>query len=129
MTRDEAAVVKQGLLEFADRFTGPRNCRDIGVVLRDPTGDVGGGITAYTVWDWLQIENLWVAEALRGRGYGWQLLSRAEAIAVGYGCRLARLDTFEFEAREFYERRGYVVYAQTDNFPEGHTQFHLRKEL
>ncbi len=129
MTRDEAALVKRGLVEFADQFTGARNCRDIGVVLRDATGNVGGGITAYTIWDWLQIENLWVKEELRGRGYGYQLLCRAESIAVGYGCRFARLDTFEFEARDFYERQGYIVYSHTDNFPAGHTQFHLRKQL
>lgn len=129
MTHDEPVLVKRGLVEFADRFTGPRNGRDIGVVLRDPDGNVGGGITGYAIWDWLQIETLWIDEGLRGRGYGYQLLNRAEAIGAGYGCRFARLDTFEFEAREFYERQGYVVYARTDDFPEGHTQFHLRKQL
>lgn len=129
MTKDEAAHVKRKLAEFADQFTEPRNYRDIGVVLRDGDGNVSGGITAYTIWDWLQIESLWIAEELRGRGYGHKLLMRAEAIGRGYGCRYARLDTFEFEARVFYERHGYAVYSQTVDFPEGHTQLHLKKLL
>lgn len=39
------------------------------------------------------------------------------------------LDTFDFEARAFYERPGYVVYAQLDKFPAGHVQLHMLKVL
>ena len=30
---------------------------------------------------------------------------------------LLMLDTFEFEARDFYEAHGYAVQSQTDDFP------------
>ena len=39
------------------------------------------------------------------------------------------VDTFEFEARDFYEAHGYVVQSQTEGFPAGHTHYHLTKEL
>ena len=50
-------------------------------------------------------------------------------MARARGCRHARLDTFDFQARTFYEQLGYRVYAELPDFPEGHRQFHLIKEL
>jgi GNAT superfamily N-acetyltransferase len=129
MTQGEADYVEQKLVEFADQFTEPRNYREFGVALRDSEGSTVGGITCNTVWDWLQIGVLWIPDDLRGQGYGHQLLERAEELGRARGCRFARLNTFEFEARGFYESHGYTVRAQTDGFPAGHTQYHLAKEL
>jgi GNAT superfamily N-acetyltransferase len=129
LTKDEADYVQRKLVEFADRFTGPRDNREIGVALRDIEGRVVGGITANTVWDWLQIEVLWIPEDLRGKGFGRQLLARAEELGRARGCRYVRLSTFEFEAREFYESQGYAVVSETNDFPKGHTQFYLTKTL
>ena len=56
-------------------------------------------------------------------------LARAEEVAVERGCTHARLDTFDFQARDFYERLGYTVYAELPGFPTGHAQLHLRKVL
>ncbi len=127
MTKCEADYVQQKLIEFADEFTEPRNYRELGVVLRDADGDTVGGITANTVWDWLQIGVLWIPEEMRGEGYGHQLLTRIEELGRQCGCKSARLDTFEFEAKEFYEAQGYRIVSQTDDFPKGHTQYHLIK--
>jgi GNAT superfamily N-acetyltransferase len=129
LTKDEADYVQRKLIEFADRFTKPRNFREIGVALRDSDGNAVGGITASTVWDWLQIGILWIPEEMRGRGYGSQLLERIEQCGRECDCRYARLNTFDFEARGFYEAHGHRVVSQTDDFPSGHTQFHLTKEL
>jgi GNAT superfamily N-acetyltransferase len=129
LTKEESEYVQQRLVEFADGHTGARNHRELGLALRDEDGCVLGGLTANIVWDWLQISVLWVDECVRGNGLGHRLLSTAEGLARAQGCRHARLNTFEFEAREFYEQHGYVVRFKTDDFPEGHTQFHMTKEL
>ena len=129
MTRDEAGFVQKKLVEFSDQFTPPRNYREIGVVLRDAQGKVSGGVVANTVWDWLQIGVLWLPEELRGQGHGHRLLKRVEVLGRANGCRHAKLDTFDFEARAFYESHGYVVRSHTANFPQGHTQYHLAKDL
>ena len=129
ITPDEAEYIEKKLVEFADQFTGPRNNRGFGIVLRNAEGDVLGGITGNTLWDWLQIGVLWLTEELRGQGLGHQLLERAEALGRQRGCKFARLSTWEFEARAFYEAHGYRVFSQQDDFPKGHTQFYLSKEL
>ncbi|TVQ63708.1 MAG: GNAT family N-acetyltransferase [Phycisphaerales bacterium] len=129
MNADEASFVQQGLIEFADRFTGPRNYKEFGIVLRDEHGTVCGGIIGSTIWNWLRIDVLWLPEGLRGRGFGKRLLEYAEDLARKRGCDSAMLDTFDFEARDFYEAHGYVVRSQTDDFPPGHTHYRLTKGL
>lgn len=126
---DEAAYVQSQLVEFADAFTGPRNTQRFGIALRNETGAVFGGVLGDIVWDWLQVATLWVAEELRGQGHGDRLLHEAEALGRRRGCRFARLSTWEFEAKAFYEARGYTVYGQLDDFPQGHTQYFLKKKF
>ena len=75
------------------------------------------------------IEGLWVADDQRGRGYGSQLLTAAETIAVERGCIGAWLGTFDFQARGFYERHGYRVFGELADFPAGHRHFELSKRF
>ena len=41
------------------------------------------------------------------------------------------LDTLSFQARPFYEKLGYRVYGQLEDFPagSGHTRYYLTKTL
>jgi len=120
--------IYDGLLA-ADPQSEPRRFAPLVLSLRDSEARLMGGVLAATAWNWLSIDALWIDESLRGRGYGQALLVETEALARKRGCTHARLDTFDFQARGFYERFGYTVYAQLDGFPAGHTQFHLRKTL
>lgn len=126
--QDRQALL-DNLVAFGDCFAPPRRYLPLAAVIRDSAGTLCGGLLGATLWDWLQLDVLWVHDSLRRRGYGAQLLRLAEAHAVSLGCHSARLDTFDFEARAFYEHHGYFVYAELPDFPRGHTQFHLRKSL
>lgn len=125
------AVVRQGLRNADPIELPPRELdyRPLYLSLRDSNNEIIGGLYGMTMWSWLMIDGLWVVQAYRGRGLGSQLLSEAEAHAVQRGCRGAWLGTFDFQARAFYERHGYVVFAALENFPPGHTHFHLRKDF
>jgi GNAT superfamily N-acetyltransferase len=48
---------------------------------------VVGGLSARTYWDWLEIDDLFVPETLRGQGLGSSLLQTAEMMAIGRGAR------------------------------------------
>lgn len=72
--------------------------------LLDEHQAIVGGLTASTYWSWLDIDMLWLREDVRRRGYGEQLLRRAEQLAMQRGCRYAQLSTFSFQARGFYEK-------------------------
>ena len=70
-----------------------------------------------------------MAQALRGQGHATRLMAAAEAYAVEKGCVGVVLDTFSFQARPFYERLGYRVFGQLDDYPPGHTRFYMEKRL
>ena len=88
-----------------------------------------GGLVGEIGWKWLFVELLWIAESHRDRGLGANLLRSAEAEAMRRGARHVYLDTFDFQARPFYERQGYEVFGVLEDYPPGHRRFFLRKDL
>jgi GNAT superfamily N-acetyltransferase len=122
-----AAAVRRGIRGADPPDVGPRDWRPVSLALRAHDGVFMGGLYGATMWGWLMVDGLWVAEELRGRGLGRRLLLAAEAAAVERGCRGAWLGTFDFQARGFYERLGYTVFAELADCPPGHRHYHLRK--
>src|SRR3569832_1021875 len=111
----ERAFMRQQLKEFNNRVS-PHHMsvrsvppRALDIFMRDRDGAIAGGITTATFWGWLDIDTLWIAEDLRGRGFGERPLGLAESESLRRGCRYARVDTYSFQARGFYEKQGYRV--------------------
>ena len=66
---------------------------------------------------------MWVAAGLRGGGIGALVLAAAEDEGRARGCTRAHLDTFSYQARPFYEKHGWRVFATLDDYPKGHQRF------
>lgn len=99
------------------------------VFLLDDRQKIKAGLVGLTRWNWLLIETLWVDESIREQGFGRRLMQLAEQEAKQRGCTEALLDTFSFQAKEFYEKLGYEMFAQVDDYPSGYSFFQLKKEL
>jgi GNAT superfamily N-acetyltransferase len=126
----EEAAIREALRSANQAATGlPRDVRPLAIVLRDADGAVIGGLWGRTAWRWLYIENLVVPPALRGQGLGARMLAMAEAEAIRRGCVGARLDTYSFQARPFYERQGYVVAGSIPDCPPGHIRYTMYRRL
>jgi GNAT superfamily N-acetyltransferase len=119
----------RGLTEHALPTTGVPGFVAIAVFARDRSGELRAGIAATVNWNWLQINLVWVATELRGTGLGSRLLGEIEAAGVERGCRHAHLDTFRYQARPFYERHGYEVFAELADYPPGQSRYFMRKRL
>ena len=123
------AEVRQGIREADPRDVGHRDWQPITIALRHSEGVVVGGLYGATMWSWLMIDGLWVSAELRGQGLGHKLLLAAEEIAITRSCTGSWLGTFDFQARGFYEKHGYIVFASLPGFPLGHTHFQLYKHF
>jgi GNAT superfamily N-acetyltransferase len=99
------------------------------VTIADSNRHVVGGLWGRTGYDWLFVELLFVPESLRGRGVGKDILQRAEREAIARGCHGVWLNTFEFQARGFYERLGYTCFGELANYPPGSARYFLKKAL
>lgn len=117
------------LVRFNDSRAGPSGNRPLVVELRGAGGAVVGGLWGSTAYGWLFTQLLAVPDQSRGRGLGRQILSLAEAEAIRRGCHAAWLDTFEFQAKAFYERMGYSCFATLPDYPRGYSRYFMRKEL
>jgi len=80
-------------------------------------------------WDWFYLDLMWIKEEFRGQGYGRQLLKLAEDEARALGAKRAYLDTFSFQAPDFYKKFGYEIFGELKDFPEGHQRHYFTKEL
>jgi len=102
---------------------------EICITVWDEEGNILGGITGNTKMHCLFIQFFWIDESLRGQGVGKKLLKMAEELAIEKQCRMIRLDTFSFQAPDFYKSQGYEVYGKVEDFPEGCTHYLLLKRV
>jgi GNAT superfamily N-acetyltransferase len=108
---------------------GDPRMRPVAVLLTDDDGIHLGGLWGKTAYDWLFVEWLAVPKEHRGAGWGTGLMQEAETIARANGCVGIWRDTFEFQARGFYEKLGFEVFGTLDDHPVGQNRFFLRKRI
>ena len=89
-----------------------------------------GGLLGETQLAWLKIQYVSIRADARRRGIGSRLMSLAEAEAINRGCKYAFLDTMSYQAPDFYQKLGYRIAGQLDNWDShGHAKFFLVKTL
>jgi GNAT superfamily N-acetyltransferase len=103
--------------------------KSVRAFIRDKEDCIVGGIAGDIFGGWVYISLLWVEESLRNEGYGTRLITLLEQEAKQLGCKHAHTDTHSFEARPFYEKLGYEVFAMLEDYPEGHCKHFLKKVL
>ena len=67
---------------------------------------------------WAFVKLFWISEPLRGKGHGAKLLSSAEDYARKNGSTKIMLDTFSFQAPQFYKKQGYTAISRIDGYPQ-----------
>jgi GNAT superfamily N-acetyltransferase len=72
-------------------------------------------------------EFLAVPETARHSGLGTELLSRAEQIAKDRGCAGVWLDTYQFQAPDFYRKHGYQEFGRIADHPRGSQRLFFMK--
>ncbi len=109
---------------------GPSKTEPIALILRDTEHGEGlGGLYGHAYWDWLYIDLLFVPEPARRQGIGSELLARAESFARAKHCVGIWLDSFTFQAPDFYRKHGYEAFGTLDHYPNEESRVFLRKLL
>lgn len=114
----DRAAVMDVLRTFNRAHAHRTRLPDFAVLLRDPdSGAAIGGLIAEDSYGWAFIRYLVVPEHCRGQGLGSRLMAEAEAIAKARGHVGIWLDTYDFQARPFYEKLGYEVFGTLEDVP------------
>lgn len=126
----EQAVVSEGFRAHSKGQGAPDYAKErVKWLGADERGEIRAVLTAEIVWDWIYIDELWVASASRGTGMGAQLMALAEEYAVDRGVAGIWLWTQSWQAVGFYSRLGFEEFTRFDDFPRGHTRVGFRKRL
>jgi len=128
---DESAwgIIGQGISNYNEQQAGNDKAQHLCFVLQGPDKLIVGGVIGAIYWDWLYVDLMWLKDELRGRGYGHRLLTLVEDEARRRGAKNVYLDTFSFQAPNFYKQHGYQVFGELLDFPPGHQRYFLTKQL
>jgi GNAT superfamily N-acetyltransferase len=128
---EEAAwgIIGNGLQQFNLQQAGPEQFTRLCFAVLSSEEVIVGGVLGELYWDWLHIDLMWIPDELRGRGLGQRLLAAIEAEARRRGAKHAFLDTFSFQAPEFYRKQGYRLFGSLPGFPSGFERLFLTKAL
>lgn len=91
--------------------------------------EIIAGLCAKCRGRWLYVELLWVDENNRNKGLGTKLLDKALQKGRENGCHSAFVDTYEWEAPEFYKKHGFEVTQVLNNIFGEFSRYHLSKKL
>lgn len=126
----EMRVVRAGLgSHFREQTPNEQEGIRIDLAIRDHTGNVIGGLLAFTVIRNLVIEHLWIDDRYRGLGLGKKLVAEAEGIAKENGCIACQTYCFSFQAPEFLKKMGYEVFGISDGYPDPVKEYYFTKRL
>ena len=128
---EEAAwgIIGRGISAYNRQQAGEDEFQRLCFALQSPDNEIVGGALGEVYWDWFHLDLLWVKEELRGHGYGHRLLEQIENEARQRGAKNVFLDTFSFQAPDFYRGHGYQVFGELKGFPSGHQRYFFSKQL
>ena len=92
-------------------------------------GELAAGLYGEVYWNALEVDKLFVEPNFRHDGLGKQLMAEAENIAREKNCVYMHLNTFSFQAPDFYQKLGFKIVGELEDFPPGHSKIWLRKTL
>lgn len=129
----ESDYIVDKLVEFNLSIVPSRQETDflwINRIVEDKDRNIIAGILSKMYcWNCLYIDALWVKGDHRKEGLGTRLLKEIEHVAIEKGCHLIHLDTFDFQAKDFYIKNGYEVFGILDECPQGHQRYFLKKVI
>ncbi|WP_449457254.1 GNAT family N-acetyltransferase [Streptococcus suis] len=122
LTEKETEIIENRLSEYDEKFIKyPIDGKiSIGIKIKDDlVAGLEGCITTFNIF---YLSTLFVEEEFRRKGLGKCLIEEMEIRAKKLGANTIRLDTFDFQGKDFYKSMGYeqVGYYRNDedNFEE-----------
>lgn len=132
-SKEDSDYIDNAIVEFNSQkapFTQANAFEKINFVVKTQANEVVGGINSVMYcWGILHIDILWVSDSYRLKGIGTKLMEKVEQTAKQKGASLIHLDTFDWQAKEFYLKHGYEVFGILDDCPPRHKRFYMKKVL
>ena len=125
-------IVDQKLHKFNKHCVPPTQEPDVinkHFLIKDGNKFIAGICAEIYAWKILYISVFFIEAGYRHQGLGTFLLHKIEEEAKAFGVTLIHLDTFDFQAKDFYLKHGYEIFGILEDCPHGHKRYYMKKVL
>jgi len=126
---EDIKIILNNLIQYNLSHIELKEVKPLAIFVNDENSNQIGGISAETHGNWLEISFLWVDENLRGEKVGSKLLKDVEAEALKRGCKYSFVNTFSFQAKDFYLKSGYKEVFTLEEYPLTSKRHYFVKQL
>ena len=119
--------VFNGLRSYNDGFS-MRNQSDFSITAKY-NDEIIAAAVGESKYDWLIIQYLYVNDKFRNNKIGSRLIKSIVDVAKNRKCTGIHLDTFEFQARDFYIKQGFAVFGEIYDHPSGYKRYFMKMIL
>ena len=132
-SEESMKILHEGLHEYVTTYVGEIRRKSPGIrinlVAKNEENQVIGGAHAYTTLKAVHTVQLWVDENYRNQGYGKELLSTVEKIAIDNGCISGLVNALSFESPDFFQKQGYEIFGISDSYDDSILEYFLIKRF
>jgi N-acetylglutamate synthase-like GNAT family acetyltransferase len=125
----EIDEIEEYIYAYNSHAIARNDAQGMGFAIRNDAGRIIGVAAGYSWAGTAELNQMWVDEACRGRGYARDLLNAFIAEAANRGVRRIWVASYDFQAPGLYEKAGFKRMAEFAGWPEGHSNVVLCKTL
>ncbi|QTE74772.1 GNAT family N-acetyltransferase [Clostridiales bacterium FE2010] len=129
LTEEQSTALEDMLDEYDYSFIKFRLDGSVEIGIYD-NGELIAGLSAVmTAFRIMYVSTVFVKEEYRRKGYGAMLMREMEKRAKALGANMIRLDTFDWQGKEFYEALGYQQVGHYTNEEDGFSEYFFLKRI
>jgi len=121
--------LQQEMMQFNLPYLKLRNPKPFSFYYQDNAKNIIAGITGYYANKYARVDYTWVHENYRHKKLGKKLFTALEFFLREHHCEFIQLDTFDFQAKPFYEKLGFICVGMVPKWIEGHDCYFMRKRI
>lgn len=129
LTKEQVEDIEDRLSVFDENYINYKMNGCIQIGIEEDQKLIAGLDACITAFKILYVSTVFVDEDYRRKGYGKQLICEMEKRAVEMGVNMIRIDTFNWQGKEFYEALGYEIVGSYENTADGYAEYFFIKKL
>ncbi len=129
LNEEQVEDINERLEDFDETYITYKMDGEIQIGIEDNGKLVAGLDACITNFKILYVSTVFVDEGYRRKGLGARLMREMEKRAAAMGVNMIRLDTYDWQGKEFYEALGYECVGHYENKEDGFSEYFYLKRL
>lgn len=129
LTEEQVDYIEESLEDYDEKYISYKLEGRIQIGIEDEGKLVAGLDACMTAFKILYVSTVFVDENYRRKGYGKALILEMEKRAKELGANTIRLDTFNWQGKDFYEALNYKMVGSYNNAEDGYSEYFFLKRI